>query len=133
MADVKKINGYNVKDETARKITNYVSSETAIGTWIDGKTLYRQIISCTSPSTTETNTTVATITGLHIDNLINIYGNVKIFDGVCCPLNMSLGSDTVATWIRAYSNGDTTIGMNIANSSYADKDVKIVLEYTKAT
>lgn len=45
MNEFKVLNGYEVKDEEARQMLNYSTSETLTGqSWIDGKPIYRKVI-----------------------------------------------------------------------------------------
>ena len=106
----------------------YNTDETAIGTWIDGKTLYRKVIEVTTPSTANSNVTV--YSGLTSDMIIqNMYGSVRISDITYASLNMFLDStnDHCTTWRRDATN----IGMNVG-ASFVSKPTKIVIEYTKS-
>ena len=52
---------------------NYSTSEQRIGTWIDGKPIYRQVINTTG-NNSQTQT-IATIS--NIDNIVNMFGWIK--------------------------------------------------------
>lgn len=105
----------------------YSTDEKQIGVWIDKKPLYRKVIEVTSPSSANTNTTV--YSGLTSDMfIVNMYGGVYVLNTAYAPLNMQLDSnDHCATWRRDSAN----IGMNVG-SSFVNKAVKIIIEYTKS-
>lgn len=66
--------GTNTAEVNGVDITNtYSESEMPIGTWIDGKTIYRKVFPFTTPST-ETDYQINT--GLNMDTIINTYGGI---------------------------------------------------------
>ena len=123
------LNGYQIATVNELGKTTYSTEETAIGTWIDGKTIYRKIF--------ETG-------ALPKDSVKNI------------PVNVSEGVDTVITLRGMVSNGDynspipyvveNTSNMlnityrsstgNININTYSDRSSYsgyVIFEYTKAS
>ena len=108
-------------------MSKYSTSEVLTGdTWIDGKPIYRKVIEATSPSSANTNTTV--YSGLTSDMfIVNMYGGVYIANFTYAPLCYQLdNNDKCITWRRDATN----IGMNVG-STFVNKAVKIIIEYTK--
>ena len=106
-------------------IDNYYStSEIKIGTWIDGKTIYKRTFSGTYSS--ETNI----LTG--VDTLINCYGTA-IIDGVTRVVpyfELYMGQRFMAT-ARLISNVVALVFL--AQDSNVSSNIKITLEYTKTS
>lgn len=105
---------------------NYSTSETVIGKWIDGKPLYRLILTYTTSSRSEW-TYKNNITPLtNLDRAVSLYGIIKNGDldyesiPFCKPNN---------TFFRMYINKSTfcfyTTSLN--------KPITIIIEYTKTT
>ena len=57
------------------KKLDYSMEEQVVGKWTDGKALYRKCLKLTTPSASNTNTNIYTITE-NIDTLVNISGTV---------------------------------------------------------
>ena len=98
----------------------YSTDETAIGTWIDGKTLYRKVF---------TNVTNGYSTGLDSSKvtIISIRGFSHTANSVNDAFNIPYGSTSFASGIFIYkSTGVIAMDTN-ASSEY------VVIEYTKVT
>ena len=105
--------------------TNYSTTETRIGTWINGKPIYRQVIETTTPSTTSA-ATLGSISNLGI--VTNLYGLLTA-SGQQVPLNFIYNTSDIHS---LYTEGNN-IMCKINYSSYLSKTCFIVIEYTKTT
>lgn len=105
----------------------YSTEETRIGTWIDGKPVYRKTWVGTSPNISETK---AFDLGFSIDTLVNSSGSALRTDGKIMPLHFANGVSYFAIIIKRDTNElYTSYGHNaFINTSYW-----ITLEYTKTT
>lgn len=113
-------------DELAQGAGNtYVSAETAIGKWVDNKTIYRKVVTFTGNLPVNTNVVIdATLTTAYVDTLLNIYGNLIVNEvGIVQPL----GSGNIA----ALNNAGLIVDQAATASDYTGKVVAVV-EYTKA-
>ncbi len=101
------------------------SEEIPVGTWIDGKTIYRKVF-------TQTNLTNSPYS---LDISSANYDNIVKMDGL---VNIGNDSGLLSTWYSSSYNIATTIKRNtkkidIAWSGWASlSSIIIVLEYTKA-
>ena len=106
----------------------YSTEETRIGTWIDGRALYRKTFVVDVTTTGPSTITLSNTSGLHIDTLMNAYGaytaltsNAGIshrpIDGV-----YSMGLNEDKTKLLAYTSASSQNRINF-----------VVLEYTKTT
>ena len=111
-------------------VTNYVSGETATGgTWIDGKPVYRYVLSATA-SISGGQQIVGTLPSA-IGALIHACGAMTSQDGSARPLPYAIFSGT--TWTAGYmltASGD--IYLQLGSSYSGVHNVVIVLEYTRA-
>lgn len=104
----------------------YSTEEQRIGTWIDGKPLYRRVYKLTTPSSTSGGVTIGTIEA-NI-NVVSIDGYMITSVGVHQPINSVYGGNTVGTVTR-----DTNIKMIVTHGDYTSRPCWVVLEYTKTT
>lgn len=102
----------------------YSTEETRIGTWIDGKPLYRKVFQSKTPSTTSSLGTIAIINDLSI--VISIEGFFIVESGETRPLNLS---NTAIT----HQISSTSVGMSVGVSTYVDRPLYAILKYTKTT
>lgn len=123
---------YDGKSLSTSAADNYSTAETVIGTWIDGKPLYKKTMVTTTPSKANTITNVAAVdTTVEIKD---VRGVVALGNGGYAPCNFYLPggiNHCVSTWHRGASNG-STIGMYVT-SNYTSIPVYITIEYTKST
>lgn len=107
--------------------TNYSTTEQVIGTWIDGKPLYRKVIAVeTSTVTHNANTTInVPLSSLPV-------GKIVRFD---CLLT---GNNTVNQEVNKYivperydrTNDRLTL---YCEATYSTNSIHVILEYTKST
>lgn len=128
-----KYKGY-LKDKSNNQLflsDNYSSEEQVIGTWIDGKPLYRKVINCTYQSTAGTAYDKAFSTNItNMSQLVNAYGCAKFGDR-WLPLNFI--NRNIGGWnsFHVTSNGATIQVHN--DGTYPTSTIYIILEYTKTT
>lgn len=132
MADVSIIklenDSYNIKDSTARtninNLSNYSTNEIIIGSWIDGKPLYRKVFNTTTPNA---NTgTIATITNLK--KIIFLDGYITNVNQQM-PMNYTYDSNEITA---LYVEGNN-INFHTNYNNYMNKSCIVICEYTKTT
>lgn len=121
MADIDKIR-VNGVDYGIQGSDIYSTTEQAIGTWIDGKPIYRKVIVDT------TNNTDYSIThGIsNIDQITCVYG-ICDDDTNFIPFGFSANTD------YAFASATKTNILIRVASEYADYTKNIIIEYTKTT
>lgn len=103
---------------------NYSTDEVEIGTWIDGRPLYRKIYNVTSVSAIDTYSTVVDITSLNVSELVSLHALLLEISGKWheLPERQSLVYVTGgAKYINMYTN----------DGAYVSKPLTITIEYTK--
>ena len=105
----------------------YSTTEQRVGTWIDGKPLYRCVITTTTAAAgTEKRTDIS---NLNVDKLI-LNGFINT-GSLGLPLNAYISS---SNYIITYQNiTSNEIRTTVTDSSYANKELVYILEYTKTT
>lgn len=107
----------------------YSTEETVIGTWIDGKPLYRRVFFGTSPKKVNNIEEIADLRSLNIAERVNLYG----FCANAMPVNWFFNTtNSGCTWIGG-DLGHLAILMYTTMSSMCNRTVNVVLEYTKTT
>lgn len=111
----------------------YSTEETRIGTWIDGKPVYRKVLKFNSPTTLnnwvnigEQIYNVAQI--IRLDSVLYQAGNPQYYN---LPVFSTAGGSIVAG-IRFYKN-NSSLSMYVFNSAFANCPVISILKYTKTT
>lgn len=110
---------------------SYSTEEQVIGTWIDGKPIYRKIIQSTTAS--DGSTKYISI-GANVDEFVSMHCLVKNDGTQYLPSGFNEGS-TYTVSIDGYDNSGGTKAntVGIRHKSYPNLPVTIVIEYTKAT
>lgn len=116
----------------SNKAEKYSTNELAVGTWIDGKTIYRKCLSLTSPGTANINTNIYTITE-NIDTLIDIKGTVynkgASYKGL---INSYItADDNISTWGFCDTSGKITNIRCRASGTRTNSPMTVIIEYTK--
>lgn len=118
----------NAPSVHAVKLLNtYSTDEIKIGTWIDGKPLYRKVIESTSG-----NINVETVVGS-----INNFEYLKILTGTI--VNSENTSVNFPFIFNANNLGELFMSSNgsinclVTNGAYANRPIKVIIEYTKTT
>ena len=108
--------------------TNYSTNEQAIGTWVDGKTIYRKTIIKSSHATNE-----QLISG--VDTFIRGYGSCErsgyTYNVPHCGLIAGHLTDKDVTYLNFKLDKSTGALSTIANALYSISNLKVTLEYTK--
>jgi len=112
------LNGYDI----------YSRGEMRIGTWIDGKPLYRKVYEISISSLTSSVDT--DITALNMDTLVNIYGTTIQGTYKRNVFNTYAYSGTLSEWSGVFINGTT---LTFRNYNLAVTKAYMILEYTKTT
>ena len=125
-------NGDEIPDgyiELEDYLPTYSTEEQRIGTWIDGKPLYRKVLSLLSPNSKTLQTIDTGVTG--IERFIKIEASIDTglsASGVLFA-NYYLGSSS-NFYVRGY--GDKVQSFT-SESPMLQKDMIIIIEYTKTT
>ena len=119
----------NIEDAIEEKQT-YSTAEMRIGTWIDGKPIYRTVIN--AGTITATNTQVGTISNL--SKLVSIKGTAHS----SALSNQSYGipnvhNDMSLYYINALINNGSEVRVRFGTGISQLEDVFIIVEYTKTT
>lgn len=107
-------------------VEKYSTNETKIGTWIDGKPIYRKTFNVTS--VTNTNSDLVDISGLNVDNMVKLYG---IINGTYLSMPMPL-TDSSQNYNVILKSG-TKIRGRVSWGSGTFVSCYITIEYTKTT
>lgn len=107
----------------------YSTTEMKIGTWTDGKPIYRRVITFTTPAT-ETDYNIDT-SSYNVNYMLRMYGGIYISGGSTTqiPHVIWFGSSYYYTSFR----GDTNRIIYRGSSNYGSKQATLILEYTKTT
>lgn len=120
----------------------YSTEEREIGTWIDGKPIYRRVVTGTTPEVGG-GKTIHTFTDFVIDTPVKVWGHIlsSIYNDTKSYYNFA--------WIQPTNNPDTPLNesnpiallrvtnksiiMYLNGNSVLSKPYTVILEYTKAT
>lgn len=106
----------------------YSTSEMKVGIWIDGKPIYRKVISVTTVS----GQSVYDVSSLNIDIPIDLRGYV-IKSGDHRPINFNIRfTDTGTAYFVACFYASNKIYLQ-SHSAYAGYSGYVIIEYTKTT
>lgn len=110
----------------SKLINKYSTTEVRIGTWTNGKPLYRKVYSITNPSSSNTN--YADLSSLNIETTVHLYGYYKKTTGTFgIPFY-----DSDSNYSVIFINDSNQLRGRFGNVSEIT-DVKVVIEYTKTT
>lgn len=112
----------NAKWAKAGQIENYSTEEQIIGTWVNGKPIYRQIIPVT---TSATNIQIATIKNM--DDLVNLGGAFRNGNDNQLPINYYY---TTGIYLRTWIYNSTLYNQA---GDYVGYTGYVIVEYTKTT
>ena len=101
----------------------YSTNETVVGTWIDGKPIYRKVIKF---PVIKHNMTVLT----NVDHIINVSGYFTCTDAMQHQYNFPYNDNDIITWIGVHNN-IVKIYTNYTNDTLIN--LVLCLEYTKTT
>ena len=106
----------------------YSTEETRIGTWIDGRALYRKTFVVDVTTTGPSTITLSNTSGLHIDTLMNAYGAYTALTS-----NSGISHRPIDGVYTIGLNEDKTELLAYTSASSQNKIGFIILEYTKNT
>lgn len=112
----------------------YSTDETVIGTWINGKTLYRKVFHTTTPSSTNSIVTVVEIAyldALSPEFFMTVTATMNYLEnGKLVAMNSGVNADNTLMSIWIDTRG---VNCNVNVAQYTNKDLYVILEYTKTT
>ena len=121
---------YSNNTFASKNIENYSTTETRIGTWTDGKPIYRRVLDELTTNSTAFTEQIYNISG-GIRDLIRFDGFIKPDNyGTKVSLNYYYNSSTYGC--TYFDNIDNNLRLRIL-SNYTSKPFVVVLEYTKTT
>ena len=110
----------------------YSSQDVVVGTWVNGKPLYRKVFanqSTTSASGAWSN--FIDVTSLHVDEIVSVYGSIIGANGLRWSLGDGSGDMSLFMLFQASSDGDW-IKLRIGNNDWKGS-MNLVMFYTKTT
>lgn len=111
---------------------SYSTEEQVIGTWIDGKPIYRRVIESTLPNV-ETDATLVNknmyITECNVETMVTLRGVVNI-SGVFVYSNQTWND---YFFYLNYLSNEKIISVTLNRITWANKPLIVILEYTKTT
>lgn len=126
------------KSNNFRKVTNkYSEDEQIVGTWINGKPIYRKVIqNITAPQATKIGTTATknVFIGTGIDNIVDLRYKVLFpSESVCDFGNFTSGGFDALFRIRAgYPTGkDAYISIISSHTNWNVANITVIVDYTK--
>lgn len=109
----------------------YSTEETVVGTWIDGKPLYRKVFLSTTAPSIKTATAIvqkSVLSSLDIDWVSSVSGCIQVSTGAKLPCNISANVFNCATYI-----GTAGIMSYIELADHTNQPCCVIIEYTKTT
>lgn len=125
-----------VQEAMDNKLANYTpqevysTEETRIGTWIDGKPLYRLCVEIRTASTVHTQSYIFDAASLQIDKFVHFHGSI-LLDAFITPLTFYNGGNYYSSVF--YDKGKKQFLSHVGDAAYVNKPAYMVLEYTKTT
>ena len=109
----------------------YSTEETRIGTWIDGKPLYRMSFTGTSGAV-KVKTVLVDLSVNDIETVTNLYGS--LFRKDAYPAQVSINSQQETWYIGTfYEESDKSVSIIVSHTAFANRKVVGTIEYTKTT
>lgn len=125
-----------VKNGGGSSETAYSTEETKIGTWVDGKPIYRKVITGYKTLTTSTDGTQVInpidVSSLNVDSVVNLSGTMTSSVGLSMVMPVFRPGSSYGALLFFEKSSNT---VNISNfcSNFGNRDVVIIFEYTKTT
>lgn len=136
MADISKIkiesSTYDIKDSTARDYNIYSSTEKIIGKWIDGRNIYRKVVTYNNTSTIGATGVVTNITISESTPSIELLIDCKLVKGGYNFPTLSGGANVErSTSVTQVTN--TSINLRIINDTWGAATWYIIIDYVKSS
>lgn len=117
-------------DWSTINLYNYSTTEAAIGSWIDGRTIYRKVLTGTTANTAISNITHG-ISGLA--GIIKAYGYLTNSNGIIEPIQRVVPDNITTYGIGLGDFDSTSFQFQHSSSLYHGRPFAIVLEYIKTS
>lgn len=105
----------------------YSTEEQVIGTWVDGKPIYRRVFNITSPQTTNTN---YNFVSTDIGSLIGLWGWMASSGNDVVPVPQT---DSTQTYSIIFINASGYLRGRFSFAGVAPSTAVVIAEYTKTT
>lgn len=124
----------------ASNANEYSTTETVIGTWIDGKTLYRKVVSDTVSTTNGSWKNFNPFSSNEIDTVVSLVGTFTYASGatVSIPYTRTTGSnysdrEYILANVHKYNGTLSVVAYHPSNYSglMSGQKFRITVEYTK--
>ena len=118
---------YCIKCESTEQKDTYSTNEIKVGTWVDGKPVYRKVIEGVTSGTPDTEYVIHTIS--NIKKTVSYYGSI---------LDNNMVSHKIGTYLSTKYNSvvfvDTSGNVYMRHgSAMVNKSYSLIIEYTKTT
>jgi len=127
--DINNARPYIVATPGNDKDYNYTEEERVIGTWINGKPIYRKVIETTLPTSANTTAQVD-ISDISLEKLVKIDSIANEVGKYYLQIPNSTVSGDIYITIGISNN---VVNISCGNSYWWGKPLTIILEYTKTT
>lgn len=109
----------------------YSTDEIPVGTWIDGRTIYRRVFVTTAPEAMDNGSVVVVPITSRLE-MISLEGVIQQEGGVYVPLSKPVAAKPVNTVIAfAHFVSGEGIRMYVSTEIYAHRPVHLIMEYVK--
>lgn len=109
----------------------YSAEETRIGTWIDGRPLYRRVFTMMTVDEVNVDKAIGTLDLSGID-VVNFYGSFIDSNGSLCHHGGVYNIRDVYFSYSCYLNtNNMTVRMYASDKAYINKELISIIEYTK--
>ncbi len=116
-------------NDKLNNINTYSTEETKVGTWIDGKPIYRKVFTLPNISSSNKQLVNSSVpVEVSYDKITKITGIATIPDGIL-PIPYMIGPEQFVTCFLESNQNKIFVYCR----SYTTMDIKIFLEYTKTT
>lgn len=122
-------NGASSEDSSEYSGEVYSTEESRIGTWIDGKPLYRKVWSTITPNSSGSWVPIADASDLNVETCVSLSGIETAGDEVIPLPFLSSSSYTYLS----YSIANKNIRSLLNGTTHLNRPIIIVFEYTKTT
>lgn len=114
----------------------YSFDEVEIGTWVDGKPIYRKVIAGTLAINNGNSLVFTNVSALQIGRLINLHGNMIDKDNtaqIVMPISYNRTNSLVGAVNMYYDMGTSDIKYHFLNNdgAYCGCTAYVIIEYTK--
>lgn len=124
----------NQLSELSKKGVYSSSNEVEIGTWIDGKPIYRMVLQGITPAQAAKHIVFANLSSLNIDKMTHIHGIVESSNGAYQALVPHSCSDKGTVMLEIvlwYEKASKNLCYNLVGTDYASGPLYVIVDYTK--